>query len=160
MSPNAPRRRLPRFRATCRKTIKWGGLVLALLLAGVWVRSEFVVDAYFAEEWQVRAGRGAAGFGWTPLGDFGLGYQSVPIPSGYRRYWWWSYQTGSWGRGLQLPIWMPLSLTLIATAAAWRLDVLARRRERVGFCPKCGYDRAGLGGAAVCPECGTPPVKA
>ena len=35
----------------------------------------------------------------------------------------------------------------------------ARRGERVGLCPRCGYDlriqRAGAGGA-LCPECGTP----
>lgn len=28
------------------------------------------------------------------------------------------------------------------------------RRARTGRCPKCGYNRFGLGAGVVCPECG------
>ncbi len=65
-----------------------------------------------------------------------------------------------WGlTSIYLPLWAPAVGCLAGTVIAWRLDTLARRRARVGFCPKCGYDRTGLvgvGGAAgaVCPECG------
>ncbi len=45
-------------------------------------------------------------------------------------------------------------LAAIPTALAWRLDTLARRREKLGACPSCGYDRAGLAFSAPCPECG------
>jgi rubrerythrin len=48
--------------------------------------------------------------------------------------------------------------SMIATGVAWRLDVLARRRDRLNLCPRCNYDRAGIGKDAVCPECGAPPV--
>jgi hypothetical protein len=34
--------------------------------------------------------------------------------------------------------------------AAWRM----RPRWRAGSCPRCGYDRTGLGLSAKCPECG------
>jgi hypothetical protein len=55
---------------------------------------------------------------------------------------------------LHVPLWIPASAAIGATALAWRLDTLARRRARVGLCPKCSYNRAGLAVGAVCPECG------
>ena len=53
-----------------------------------------------------------------------------------------------------VPLWAPFLLAAGATVLAWRLDTLARRRARAGFCPKCGYNRTGLAPGAVCPECG------
>ena len=53
-----------------------------------------------------------------------------------------------------VPLWAPFLLSAAVTATAWRLDTLARRRARVGLCPKCGYNRIGLPPQAVCPECG------
>jgi hypothetical protein len=57
-----------------------------------------------------------------------------------------------------LPGWVVTVPLVTGTAAAWRLDLLARRRERAGCCPKCNYDRRGLPGASVCPECGAVPI--
>jgi hypothetical protein len=62
--------------------------------------------------------------------------------------------------------WMDISLRLLLlpvatiTAAAWSLDLLARRHTRRGHCPTCHYDRRGLPPTAPCPECGTPPPPA
>jgi hypothetical protein len=57
-----------------------------------------------------------------------------------------------------IPIPVAITPILIATAAAWRLDTLARRRARVGHCPTCNYDRRGLPAANPCPECGAVPA--
>ena len=52
----------------------------------------------------------------------------------------------------------PIALCALGvTAFARYLDTLARRRARIGFCPKCNYDRTGLAAGAVCPECGSAP---
>jgi rubrerythrin len=56
-----------------------------------------------------------------------------------------------------VPFWPAWVTTAICTAFTWRLDTLARRRERLGRCPKCNYDRAGIAAGAVCPECGDIP---
>lgn len=54
----------------------------------------------------------------------------------------------------RVPLWLPLSIT--ALASAW-LFFLTRRRCKAGACAHCGYDLKGLpGGVAgtTCPECG------
>lgn len=59
-----------------------------------------------------------------------------------------------------LPFWALTPVAATAAATAWRLDVLARRRDRLRLCEKCGYDRAGLAAEAKCPECGSAPIVA
>ena len=54
------------------------------------------------------------------------------------------------------PLWIPASLAMFVTAAAFRLDSLARRRAHLNLCPTCHYDRAGLPANAPCPECAAP----
>src|SRR5262249_20025072 len=70
--------------------------------------------------------------------------------------WWWEFDEGSlphdWS--VLVPIWMLALPSLLTSATAWRLDTLARRRARVGLCPKCGYNLAGLPPTSPCPECG------
>jgi hypothetical protein len=74
--------------------------------------------------------------------------------------WYWSFKSeelrgGVWtGFTLQVPLWAPWCVLAAGSAAAWSVEVLARRRARGGLCPDCRYDRAGLPGGAVCPECG------
>ena len=106
-----------------RKTIKWGGAVVTVLLVGVWVDSiqEIV----------------------TTGGE--------PRPRGL---WRWHHL----GIACGLPP-VLACLSTIATVAAWKLDVLARRRERLGCCPECNYDRTGLASDAKCPECGAAPAN-
>jgi len=68
--------------------------------------------------------------------------------------WWLLVRGTGWEWRVRVPLWMPLVVSLGVTGAAWRLEVLARRRDRAGKCAACGYDRAGLKADAVCPECG------
>jgi hypothetical protein len=49
-----------------------------------------------------------------------------------------------------VPIWMPMMLAAAPTLWLW----LSGRRSPRGLCPRCGYDRAGLGAGVACPECG------
>ena len=69
-------------------------------------------------------------------------------------FWWFAAKKGDYGWAVRIPLWFPLTLSLIATAAAWRLDALARARAVVGLCPKCHYELRGLAPGAKCPECG------
>lgn len=63
------------------------------------------------------------------------------------------WNQGSGALHVSIPLWVSALGAIFPTAAAWRLDTLARR-ARVGNCPKCDYDRRGLAVASVCPECG------
>jgi hypothetical protein len=143
-----------------RKTIKWGGLALGLLLAGVWVRSEVACEMYCAGASHVYYVNGTLAIGRGFIGipeSWYVRRDAFPGEGGD----WWCHGLSS-GRSffIVIPLWIPLAPTFLATAAAWRLDALARRLARTGLCPKCGYDRAGLASSAVCPECGKHPASA
>jgi len=141
-----------------RKTVKWGGAAVTVLLVAAWVGS-VPIDI----EW-TRPGRMIYHF---ELGSFvvqrsevdnrpffqGLHWSRHPRP--YLRLWWhsWIFPT-YWV--VSIPLWPFILAALGTTVAAWRLDVLARRRQYT-HCPKCNYDRTGLAPGAVCPECGSKP---
>lgn len=59
-------------------------------------------------------------------------------------------------RIVTIPMWMPVSVSLLATYTAWRYTLRSRRRARAGLCPTCRYDLAATPAGAPCPECGTP----
>lgn len=66
----------------------------------------------------------------------------------------WSGSAAGFCSGKIVALW---PFVLISTGTAlwlWRRDALLRRRERVGVCVQCGYDRVGLAESAACPECG------
>jgi hypothetical protein len=150
----------PRIRAT----IKWGGAAVTLLLVVVWVGS-----GWYGVLWTSTSGY------WVGVKFGGFEFVHDParvrdmqppewevIRGGLSWYWrpsWVVYQTTTF---LYLPLWIPVALVLIPTIAAWRLDILARRRARLNLCPKCHYDRAGIVGGAAgakCPECGASPAS-
>jgi hypothetical protein len=145
-----------------RKTIKWGGAVVTVLLVVVWIGSGWLqlvwyhglsttgvsVGTVWSETWQPPRGDGRRTDGWT------IGSREAPF---YMR-WWFDRRASSIYSDWFAPLW-PLTLTsALITCAAWRLDTLARRAARLNLCPKCSYDRAGIAGDAKCPECGAMPA--
>jgi hypothetical protein len=140
-----------------RKTVKWGGAVVSVVLVVVWVGS-----GWFSVVWESKY----SGAGGIQSGQFVvLAYRTLSRPTpdaGWtvtRRDWQFKWSFG-WihGPGLMcvsVPLYAPAVIALFMSESAWRLDTLARRRARVGFCPKCHYSRTGLAVGAVCPECGT-----
>jgi len=151
-----------------RKTVKWGGAGLTLLLLVVWIGSGWWGAVWFTPSGgfgtihggQLRRVEPLSGGPSTGAGTFLI----EPIPSDFE--WWFDWGTASGTKYVDIPLWPAALLSLLATAAAWRADAKYMRRARVGLCAGCGYDRAGLAAGAVCPECGaaasrlTPPTPA
>ena len=137
-----------------RKTIKWGGVVVTVLLVVVWVGSTSVSG------------------GLPPLGNCGIvvkqgraqiivGVPLSELPREYlteRRGMLLAFQWDSLPRGavLFVPVWAMVLVAMGTTCWAWVLDARARNElaVRMNLCPKCNYDRTGLAAGAVCPECG------
>jgi ssDNA-binding Zn-finger/Zn-ribbon topoisomerase 1 len=149
-----------------RKAIKWGkygGAAVTVLLVVAWIWSGwiFAVSPLW-RRWSVAGG----------LGCVFLSREDSMYMSEHLSYWEWNppfnRQWGfyfQWGphytnrldRAVQVPLWAFAGAAMVSTLIAWRLDAIASRRERLGRCPKCNYERAGLGMGAVCPECGDRP---
>jgi hypothetical protein len=141
-----------------RKTIKWTGAAVTVLLLVVWIGS-----GWWGLWWWNSGGDCAA----VAMGSVVMGTQDYPVPASATglsiehsvpksfRWWFWSSDhNGPTAWQVFIPLWLPLSGMLLATAIAWRLDTLARRRAQLNLCPKCTYDRTGLAPNAKCPECG------
>ncbi len=149
-----------------RKTIKWAGAAVTMLLVVAWIGSGWWILGIIKPK-PSRLSLGIVGGVVVVMSDdvnpiaqwgFYCHRQSNII------YWPWrgvggldsSFAT-QWA--LTIPLWIPSIATFVATCTAWRLDALARRRARLNFCPKCTYDRTGLAPTAVCPECGATPNR-
>jgi hypothetical protein len=140
-------------RVRVRNVMKWGGVVVTLLLVAAWLGSGGRGYRWVSggRVW-MGVGHGRAFVIDAPISGVARGYSSYPI-GGYRL---------DWGMKLREPgavwsVWVPLwTVTLVSlgiTLLAWRLDVIAGRESK-NACRTCGYDRAGLAVGAVCPECG------
>ncbi len=148
-----------------RKTVKWGGLVVGIALAIVfvvtwrrWCMVHWQPTAAVVYCLEVSSGNfiydHAAAWDSTLAG--GPPYWNWNVRDEPNVFWWpWKLQTPSVLR-LGLPLWIPSLAALTTSALAWRLDHIANRRAKTDACPKCSYDRAGLAPAAPCPECGAP----
>jgi hypothetical protein len=158
-----------------RKTIKWGGAAVTVLLVVVWIGS---IDRRF--EW---GGCGPRHLGWaiddrcaclsfvTSINGLGPDW-SIGLPPAVDRSWGFGHETNvvnaagslraasfpSYSQEIySVALWIPASIVLGMSAAVWYVDGRIARRQRMGRCPKCNYDRAGIGAGAVCPECGAVP---
>jgi hypothetical protein len=139
-----------------RKTIKWGGAAVTLLLVVVWIGSGWVSAGRYGFQYHILIAGGCVIPQW-PTGGNG----DYPAPGWVCtcHHWhvtrWWPFlnDSGAWVR-LYIPIWLLAVMAALLAGTARYFDTLARRRARLNLCPKCGYDRAGLAASAVCPECG------
>ncbi len=146
-----------------RKTIKWGGAVVTVLLGVVWIGSLWWLANHtspFGNSEQV--GCGAVWIVRSHSPNAGIASAIFQVRRHSEQPVWtpvWGSHGMPGGWYLRLPLWLPMTFLVAITLAAWRVDTLARRRARLNLCPKCNYDRTGLrgGAGAVCPECGALP---
>jgi len=153
------------FRIALR-TLKWGTLVVALLVAGVWVGGRHTAFLLCKNidgcDYSVSGHPGGFQVACVPpieppvnltlvyyLGhDIGDYDDLGPI--------WMPNIEGLSGPDLviQIPYWLPILLLASTSGGLFWRDRRASRRATAGDCPSCGYSRAGLALDAVCPECG------
>ena len=140
-----------------RRRLKWVGLVVAIVIAIVYLMSVW---------WSAHVGRvgenGSYGV-WVDDGAFGVmrlrgqaeasGTVGVEFGAaeGASVQPWFDWRGYGAIVPVQIPFWFPLLLIGVPTAYLWRTD----RRAKPWQCRKCRYDLRGLDGG-VCPECGTP----
>ncbi len=139
-----------------RKTVKWGGVVVSVLLVVVWAGS-----IWFEATWSPDGKQWVmAKEGRLVISKRGLGIPGYPHAACWRHVtpphlvWDWVWRGNRFDWYLAVPLWAPARLCTLISMNPWGLDIHARRRAHVGLCPNCNYDRAGLASGAVCPECG------
>src|SRR3954465_8209960 len=156
-----------RWSRAIRNGSKWACTALAVLLVGVMIWSRWW---YFSwtwmdagpESWQVVAGSGYLAASHHYYMDYPRHGPMIERSLGW--VWGWNNLTdprSDWGYGFsfeheakavaefRVTIVYPVLLTPLAAALLWRRDLRARRRERVGLCGGCGYDRRGLASGAL-----------
>lgn len=139
-----------------RKTVKWGGLVVTVLLVAAWIGSVFWWVAWNKENWEVRLSGGSMLIENTSSRSRVFPTVMYGQAAVWRQHPWWpSWSFTPWYERVQVPVWVLVFPALVITMAAWRINMLARRGTLTPLCRKCGYDRTGLSPETVCPECGT-----
>ena len=141
-----------------RKTIKWGGAVVTVLLVVVWIGSGWWNAVRWSGLRGVRVGDRVVSFSWWAAGS----REPPPTSHGWIVFtdrgsipWW--FNPGGLSRLVtvaEIPLWPAPLMSLLITAFFWHRDAVDRARSLRGVCPKCNYDRTGLAAGAVCPECG------
>jgi hypothetical protein len=146
-----------------RKSVKWGGAVVCVVLALMWLASIRWDIAWGTDNTWRGIAYGRLQFSWDDHGfTTGSGVPQLWFSRNTPEIRWWF----DWGNDgyhqhhFRVPLWVLMALMLMPTASAWRLDTLARRRARLNHCPACNYPRAGLPAASPCPECGAAPAPA
>ena len=152
--PSPPRSR--KLGRAVINVVKWGGLVVTVLLLVVWIGSGWKAATRINASGRIdvvcygaiRIHAAPSGRAFPPHG-WRMGQTQTPY------IYWWFGRNGSGPSSVYIiPLWPAVLLALLATAAAWRADSQHLRRARAGMCPACGYDRAGLAAGVACPECG------
>ncbi len=139
-----------------RKTVKWGGAVVSVLLLVVWVASVWCGVGYHTlyKGFGISSGILAVTGTTPPQAEYMPGWAFDADRSIDRMRWWFDVGTTSLEWRLIVPLWFLAALPLVLSVIAARLEITARRRANKHLCTKCKYDRIGLAVGAVCPECG------
>ena len=145
-----------KLKRAARKTVKWGGAGVTVLLAVLWIGSAWwMVGWIFADGDRYYVLSGQMGVYLRATVDSSVKEaEGICDRAPLRLHWWFDSRQKFTYQAYSIPLWPPFLLSLLATAAAWRSDAKHLRRAREGTCLACGYDRAGLAPGAVCPECG------
>ncbi len=144
-------------RTQVRLGVKWGGAILAAVFIGLLVHSRWATIG-----WSFPNG---LSFG---IEGGGLGIAGGSLPQGFSPpppgliylqndasfKWWFDWGSYSMRWYFSVPLWILILLSALSASWAWRREVLERRRNNVGLCCGCGYDRRGIEAGAKCPECG------
>ena len=143
-----------------RKTIKWGGAAITLLLVVIWAASL---------RWQLGWASGGNPIVITGLLSVIFAYNRIDMPPeanlqiqpgwSFVRIagppqWRVEHERSPRLTSLSIVILLPAAFTFAASLVVCRLDVIARRRAQPNLCHKCGYNLSGLPSVAACPECG------
>jgi hypothetical protein len=152
-------------RPRIRKTMKWGGAAVTVLLMLVWIGSRWFALGIEDGKWSgAVVTHGVLHLQWeerwihdAPRQLRGV-WKATSSPTWTGQYLWLRNTLGRDWFMLDIPLAWPIVLLLLASVIAWLLETFARRRARTGLCWKCSYSRAGLATDAVCPECGTAPA--
>ncbi len=138
-----------------RRTAKWAGLTLSLLIMAMWAVS-------------YRWSFAASAWGWGGVSTCGIlsavellfdeeqaSCFVVPSSGCADEDWgltWPEFWSTDWGvSSSQVPFWFPFLLIAAPTGILWYRD---RHHIQPGHCQKCGYNLTG-NTSGKCPECGT-----
>lgn len=146
-----------------KRFLKWGGPVVAVLLAAAWWMSDWRWIGYLGPGGSfcvVERGVIGVGYGpeWATPRDGKTrdapptGFHGGSVPLEYE--WWFVLVWEPGHRAVGVPLWFPVGIVVGLSTVVWRRDWLSQRRAILGHCAKCRYDRRGLAAAAPCPECG------
>ena len=150
-------------RSVWRKRFKIAGLVLSIMMLGLWVFSVMFVSYYVAPsgQWSLAIEFGRIRFadfqasnpGWTCL-PFYSNWKEIKVTmpwTEFARAWLGLGLPGKHGGGRFLtPVWLLVVTVGLPTAILWWRD----RPPKAGFCMVCKYNLTG-NVSCTCPECGT-----
>jgi len=144
----------PPIKAVARWAMVFG--CAALLAVWLWSTRHFAYWAY--PRGLVFVTRGQLEIWYYPSSFFASSsFRPHTGPHPFAWSWRFHYTQSKAGNSiLNIPLWLFELVLLVLLIRPWRFT-RARRRMRKGLCPKCGYDRRGIGEQRECPECGAPP---